>query len=160
MPSLEGVTGISGDRLDSYLGRVDEIMNTLMRRLHVRMAQYVPPTMTHSQFLICKQILRHERMKVSELAELLGVSLSAVTAAADKLCDAGFVLRKRDEGDRRLVWLELTPVGEAIISGGMETWRQTMRGYFAQLPLEDVEKLVQVLEKLNEIVSAEENPGV
>ncbi|RJX20330.1 MAG: MarR family transcriptional regulator [Desulforudis sp.] len=158
MLSKEGVTVINGDRLDHCLGRADEIMGMLMRQLHIRMAQYVPPTMTHSQFLICRQILQHQRITVSELAEMLGVSLSAVTAAADKLCDAGFVVRQRDERDRRLVWMELTPVGEGAISGGMETWRQTLRGYFAQLPLEDVEKLVQVLEKLLEIVSSEENP--
>lgn len=148
--------GLQGNALDQCLQRVDEVMGKLIRLLHVKLARHIPPVMTHSQFIICRTLLFKRSVTVSELAELLGVSLSAVTASADKLCELGFVVRRRDDRDRRLVRLELTPAGEAVITGGLEAWEAALRKYFAQLPLEDVAKLAEVLEKLYEVMRAED----
>jgi DNA-binding MarR family transcriptional regulator len=44
-----------------------------------------------------------------ELATAVGLSPGAVTTALDRLEARGFVVRERDEGDRRRITLKLTP---------------------------------------------------
>lgn len=52
-------------------------------------------------------------MTVTDLAREMGVSLSAVTAAAKRMNNLGLLQRFRDKTDRRVVWLELTAEGAA-----------------------------------------------
>jgi len=148
-------------RLDACLQRIDEIMGRLMRHLHFKLGKHVPEGITMSQFIVCKRVDVYGRVKVSDLADDLGVSLSAVTAAADRLADMGLLERRRDEQDRRLVWLALTPRGEEMVRGAREQWFETMRAYFGALPIEDLEKLVDIYERLLQIIGAKEpsSPG-
>jgi DNA-binding MarR family transcriptional regulator len=45
---------------------------------------------------------------MSQIAELADVSPSAITQAARKLEREGFVQRRRDETDQRVVWIDVT----------------------------------------------------
>ncbi|MGB9804818.1 MarR family winged helix-turn-helix transcriptional regulator, partial [Desulfofundulus sp.] len=95
-------------------------------------------------------------MSVSEMAGEMGVSISAVTSQMDKLCRAGFVQRRRDErGDRRVVWLELTPRGKEVVGFCLAAKRQVMARYWSQLGEEDLEHLVNILEKLLVVINRE-----
>lgn len=55
------------------------------------------------------------RRTVGEIAESALVSPSGVTLRADKLEEAGLVVRERDGKDRRVVHLRLTESGRALI---------------------------------------------
>lgn len=55
------------------------------------------------------------RRTVGEIAESALVSPSGVTLRADKLEEAGLVVRERDSKDRRVVHLRLTESGQALI---------------------------------------------
>ena len=50
-----------------------------------------------------------------DLAAHLGLTTGAVTAIARRLVDAGFVTRTDHPGDRRSLYLELTPEGHAVM---------------------------------------------
>jgi len=143
--------------LDESLYRIDEMMQHLLRYLHRKIWQHVSVEMTGGQFALCKLVKRNGPMSVSELAEALGVSLSAVTVTADRLCRSGIMERRRDLNDRRVVWLALTEQGDKVVAAILEVWHRTVRGYFARLPEGDVEKLVSICERLLEIARAEEN---
>jgi DNA-binding MarR family transcriptional regulator len=49
-----------------------------------------------------------ERLSAGELAKRMALSPAAVTAAVDRLEDAGYVRRVRDDQDRRRVLVEVT----------------------------------------------------
>ncbi|MBE0467003.1 MAG: MarR family transcriptional regulator [Candidatus Desulforudis sp.] len=142
--------------LDESLYKIDELMNHLLRRLHQKIWRHLPQEMTQSQFAVCKLVKQHGRLSVSELAESLGVSLSAVTVTADKLCRAGLLERRRDSEDRRVVWLMLTGEGDRAVSEILEILHRTLKRSFERLPDEDVVKLVEICEKLLAILRAEE----
>jgi DNA-binding MarR family transcriptional regulator len=58
----------------------------------------------------CLGILDNEgAMTAGRLAELSGLTTAAVTAVLDRLERAGYARRRRDDGDRRRVIVELTP---------------------------------------------------
>lgn len=146
--------------LDESLYGIDELMTHILRRLHQKILRHLPGEMTQSQFAVCKLIKKRGRLSVSELADSLGVSLSAVTVTADKLCRVGLVERRRDEDDRRVVWLTLTAEGDRAVSGIMEVMHRTLRSSFEQLPDEDVVRLVAICERLVEIMRAEEQAEI
>jgi len=60
---------------------------------------------------------RDEPRTVRFLAEDLKISKPAISRAADKLADQGYLGRKDDPSDRRSVLLALTTVGRKFIVG-------------------------------------------
>jgi DNA-binding MarR family transcriptional regulator len=53
-------------------------------------------------------------LSVTELADALGVRPSTVSKMADRLLKCGYLLRKRDETDKRTTSISLTPEGLAL----------------------------------------------
>ena len=61
--------------------------------------------------LRCLNIVENQgRMTAGTLARMSGLTTAAVTAVLDRLERAGYARRVRDEGDRRQVIVELTPL--------------------------------------------------
>ena len=61
-------------------------------------------------------IQRAGRITPGELARQTGLSSGSVTGVTDRLVDAGYATRKRDEHDRRKVYLAADPGGMARIN--------------------------------------------
>ncbi|MEW6274062.1 MAG: MarR family transcriptional regulator [Bacillota bacterium] len=145
-----------GDNHSRLLERLEEVALQLMRRMHAKMDVSMAYGITGSQFFVLKRIHEHGRMTVSAAAEEIGVSLSAITALVDRLVKAGLVTRSRDEDDRRLVWLEVTPQGEEVLKACQAGRKQIMEKYLGQLADDDLEQLVRIYEKLLRIMKEEE----
>lgn len=142
--------------LDKYFSRLEEVFLEMMRRLHGELASQMVSGITGSQFFVLKKIAGRGRMTVSDVAEELGVSLSAITALVDRLVKAGLMVRARDDQDRRLVWLEPTDQGREILERCIQGRRTVATKYFGQLPEEDIEKLIEIYEKVLSIMKSEE----
>lgn len=100
--------------------------------------------------------LSRGRATVSEVAAELGVTLAAVTALANKLVRTGWVGRYRDERDRRVVWLELTPGGREVLARAQAARREVFRRYFGCLSQEEVDALCQMMKKV--LVKLQQEP--
>jgi DNA-binding MarR family transcriptional regulator len=94
------------------------------------------------------QALSRGRATVSEVAAELGVTLAAVTALANKLVRTGWVGRYRDERDRRVVWMELTPEGREVLARAQAARREVFKRYFGCLSGEEVGVLCQMMKKV------------
>lgn len=95
-------------------------------------------------------------LSISELAVRTGVGQSSITTACQRLEKAGFVSRKRDERDERVVRVSLTDEGMAQI----EQWRRAKRTALADLlaPLDVSERktLEQLMRRVVELDSVDE----
>lgn len=147
---------MSGEKINLYLERLEEVFQYLIRRLHSELARDIKKGITGSQFIVLKKLGDRGKVTVTEVAEELCVSLSAITALADRLCKAGYITRSRDQQDRRLVWLELTPEGKEILDLCQDTRRKVVKKYFGQLPESDLEKLIEIYNKIAQILRSEE----
>ena len=95
--------------IDKYFSRLEEVFLELVQSAAtVELANQMVFGITGSQFFVLKKINEKGRMTVSEVAEELGVSLSAITALVNRRLTIVMVVRTRDQTDRRLVWLEAT----------------------------------------------------
>ena len=68
-----------------------------------------------AQIWILSAIAEKPGITVSRLGEALSVHVSTVSNMLDKLAKAGLVERLRGESDRRIVNLQLTPKGVAVL---------------------------------------------
>jgi DNA-binding MarR family transcriptional regulator len=86
--------------------------------------------------------------QVSEVAGTLSVTLSAATGLVDRLVKARLATRDRDQKDRRVVWVKVTPEGEAAVKAAEARRRAAFHGLVRNLPEGDLSKLCDVLEQI------------
>lgn len=70
--------------------------------------------LTYPQYLVMLTLWQHGAAPVSTIGAYLSLPASAITPLADRLETSGFISRRRDEGDRRIVFIELTERGAAL----------------------------------------------
>jgi len=152
---------VDREKLTVYLEQLEKAFRDFLRRLHLELGKNMVTDITPNQFIVMKQIHDAGQMTVSEVAEQLGVSLSAVTSQVDRLYAGGFVERGRDDKDRRLVWLRLTQKGLEMVKKCLESRLRVVERYFGQLPEEDLEKLMEICTKVLEVMRQKEhNSGI
>jgi len=84
----------------------------------------------------------------SDLAQLFNVSLSAVTAAVNRLVRDGLVRRYEDEANRRYVVIEMTDQGRHLLQQTETLRRAVIREQFGKFSPAELDSLAALLEKL------------
>lgn len=103
---------------------------------------------TLPQFRMLAILAELGRARSSRVARALGLDASTVTRLADRLVNAGHVLRGSDPRHRSVVTLELTPSGERLVSAVWQ-WRQReLSRIVAGLPPATRAQLTSVLGQL------------
>jgi DNA-binding MarR family transcriptional regulator len=123
----------------------------LTRRLRRAQAQRLAPLgLTPAQERALRSITRSpEPLRMTELADHLGIVPRSVTTVVDSLEEAGLVRREIDPGNRRAIRLHLTDRGMAVRNDMREARRQAAEDLFAQLSDADRRALAGLLTKLN-----------
>ncbi|HAU31243.1 MAG: Transcriptional regulator [Desulfotomaculum sp. 46_80] len=134
--------------LSPSLERLEITLQQLIRRIHEKMEILMVQGITGSQFFVMKKIHEKGKMTVSEVANELNVSLSAITALTDRLYKNGLIKRDRDEKDRRLVWLTITPQGEKTLQDYGVNRQEVFRKYLGDLSQEDLSSLINICDKI------------
>jgi len=70
---------------------------------------------TGPQLWALKTISQNKDLSLKELGEAMYLHPSSMTGLIDRLEKRGFALRKRDERDRRVVKIRLTPKGTGLV---------------------------------------------
>jgi DNA-binding MarR family transcriptional regulator len=88
----------------------------IMRRIFTLAINHPAGDLPVAQLRTCSFLLNVGASSTTELAEELGVSVSAATQIADRLEKCGFVERMSDRHDRRIKILALTEQGKALMT--------------------------------------------
>jgi DNA-binding MarR family transcriptional regulator len=143
---------IPTDRLEAAKALLDDY-GRLMRVLHGgrggRAAPWVDLDLTIPQLkllglLSCRPGGIHGR----ELATLLGVGPSAVTALVDRLVEPGYVRREEDPHDRRITWIRLTERGQSIIDRMTSGQRERLAELLGQLSPDELAEVARAFQLL------------
>lgn len=140
------MSSVTRDKEEMLL-KLEEVFHEMARNISIRIFQHAEQVITHPQFFMLKK-LSSGPATVSEVAEYLGVSLSAITSMADRLVKTGYVNRYRSQDDRRLVRLELTPAGSEALEAAINRKREVMHGILGMLPEEDLTALHSIYTRL------------
>jgi DNA-binding MarR family transcriptional regulator len=117
--------------------RAQDVIETLVTTSHAihrfgetRLAHYKPQAkLSPSRLRVLKTVALKERLRMGDLAELLGVAARTVTDLVDGLEREGMLTRRPDPTDRRATLVELSPAMQ-------KKWEQ-VRGLIGELS-EDV----------------------
>jgi DNA-binding MarR family transcriptional regulator len=99
-------------------------------------------------------IAHRKRCAMGDLAERLAVAMSTATQVADRLEQRGWIQRVDDPVDRRVVRLELTPEGRAVVEQRRQQRRAQLHEVLSRMPAEKQEALIEGLRALCEAGSA------
>lgn len=143
---------MEADRTAPYIPRIEEAFNHMIRFMNSAATAYQSvapgPMLSGSQRIVLRALLNNGPYQVSEVANQLGVTLSAATGLVDRLVKARLVTRERDQADRRVVWVKITPEGEQAVQAAEGRRRAAFRDMVQNLPEEDLAQLCDILERL------------
>lgn len=132
--------------LAPYLDRLEETSQRFFRYFHDRVSQ--EGGLSQSQFFLLKRLAGKESCTVSDMAHQLQVSVAGATGLIDRLVRAGLVIRKRDQVDRRVVRIMLSPDGVAQLARTRELRRAVLAELCGKLTPNEAEQLVALHEKM------------
>jgi len=100
--------------------------------------------------LILAKIVRDGEQKLGGLAEQLDLTSGAITALCDKLEDKGFAARRRAEGDRRTVLLDITDKGRELLARNRNISRRAITLLFGEFTESELETQIGFYERISE----------
>ena len=98
-------------------------------------------------------------LRMSELAERLGIARRSATSVVDDLAAAGLVDRRRDPDDGRAVVVAPSPAGRALLAGLRSRRRAAGAALVAGLPSGDRAVLRDLLRRLDSTQAAIRTSG-
>ncbi|MEV5752433.1 MarR family transcriptional regulator [Actinoallomurus sp. NPDC052308] len=129
-----------------------DLFQRLTRRLRrAQLARLAPLGLTPAQERALRMITRSEEpLRMTELADRLGVVPRSVTTVIDSLEQAGLVRRVVDPANRRAIRLHLTDAGLAVREEMRQARRQASEDLFAPLSADQRRSLIDLLSALDD----------
>jgi DNA-binding MarR family transcriptional regulator len=130
-----------------------DLLHGLTKRLRRAQADGLAPLgLTPAQARALRVIARNEDeepLRMTELADRLGIVPRSLTTVVDALEEAGLVRREIDPRNRRAILLRLTERGAAVRDDLREARRRAAEDLFAPLSAADRETLAGLLTLLD-----------
>jgi DNA-binding MarR family transcriptional regulator len=138
---------------------LSDIVNNLRRVFQVLVDQSKNAEeetgLTSSQLWAMKEIAAAGSLKGAELARRMFIHPATVVNLVDRLEERGLVVRVRSQKDRRVVDIELTAKGTALVRNSPEVAQDVLVKGLGKLPDNDVSQIAEGLKQLVEVLGAE-----
>jgi DNA-binding MarR family transcriptional regulator len=151
------------------MDRLDQISDgaLLLFRLLKRLLQGNPDDparlpFRNQSYQTLKVLERHGALPMSVLGKQLVIAKQNMTTLIDTLMRKGLVERRRDESDRRVVRIVITPRGERFLEDSRTALKQIIRKNLSELSPQDIRALDTAFQTLRTVVSKleqNERPG-
>jgi len=114
--------------------------------------------LTNQQYNVLRILRREGRPLPSlEVAERLIQQVPAITGLIDRLEKQNYVVRRRCEQDRRVIWIEITPFGLELLARLDHPVEDLTQHLFRPLPADQLRRLTELLDTLYLSISDEES---
>ena len=110
------------------------------------------PNLLHLHSLVL--ISEREGITMKELAQALHISSPSATSLCNRLVRTGWVARRHDDTNRKLVRLKLTDTGTKILREKQERRRLILRKIFSALSRREQIALTKMHQKLKHAITA------
>jgi len=92
---------------------------------------------------------KDHQIRMTELADMLALSKSALTRAVDNLVKVSYLKRIQCEADGRVSYASMTTKGHAALKAAWPIFRNSLQEHFgSKLSIQDAKTLEQILKKL------------
>ena len=131
---------------------VQVVMTVLhtMRNLRRSSMEALPDTeLSYPQVLVLFALLDSGEVSMSDLTHWLKIAQGVATRTVDRLVEKGLVERKRDDGDRRVVFVKLTDEGLALAQRNIAMHLEKLNSVFLEVGRNDRDKFLSLLKEID-----------
>ena len=130
-----------------------EVLPQLFRRVVGAMPNQVEgfAKVTPEQFSVLSLLVNRGPMSMSELAVARKIALNTASSLVDRLFTGGLVTRGHDPRDRRIVRVEITLKGCALVERLRAARHNAMRGLLLDLSDDQVDQLLAAMPALGRL---------
>jgi DNA-binding MarR family transcriptional regulator len=105
------------------------------------------------EFKLLHTVYRHERLMISEVSELLNISLPNCSRYVKTAIESGYLHKQIDLDDKRIYYISLTESGRQIVEETLNSFSDEMSEQLLDLDAKILERLDQSFSNLNSILS-------
>lgn len=141
--------------LSEFADRVGGIMSVIMRNfLKQQMSKFYQMKITIPQFAILNFLKTEGEHKMTDMAKFMNVSTAAITGIIDRLAKSGYVVRRHNPDDRRVIRVSLTAKGSDLVKKSFQQRRQMIIDMFGKISQEEREDYLRILTHIKEHLPA------
>ncbi|WP_099353263.1 MarR family winged helix-turn-helix transcriptional regulator [Fredinandcohnia onubensis] len=130
------------------LHNMDKVTNNLI----IQWNKFFDEDLGVSQILVLGHLKVQGRSRLSDIAKALGLTPPTLTHLSNKLVKRNLAIRKIDESNRRVVYLEITDEGTAMVTKANEEGKILRKKLFEKLTEEEIQQLRSIYEKLTKFL--------
>ncbi|MCA0385065.1 MAG: winged helix-turn-helix transcriptional regulator [Firmicutes bacterium] len=105
------------------------------------------------EFKLLHTVYRHERLMISEVSEILNISLPNCSRYVKTAIEDGYLQKQIDLDDKRIYYISLTEKGKNIVESTLGDFTEEMSHQLVDLDFKTLEKLEQNFSNLNNLLS-------
>ena len=149
------ITYSESDLKNGLPAHLEQLLRTICFRIRVHGREALKNySITAAQFDLLQRVYFNGPQTMTKLSQSLGIAKSTTSGLVMRLVRDGFLNRRRDETDRRVFKVEITPLGEQVIKAVIEMRVKYIEEVIKQIP-EDKTKLIhEALDSLYEVISS------
>jgi DNA-binding MarR family transcriptional regulator len=103
---------------------------------------------TLHQFHLLMHIKMSGQVKISDLSDLMLVSMPTASRMINTVSEMGLVNKKKIRGDKRSTYLELTTEGDKVVDELRKRQLETIARILEKIPQDDLEVFLKVTERM------------
>ena len=137
--------------ISEFADRINEILPFIMREsIRQQAGEFYKTRITIPQFAILDYLHRQGEPKMTDISKMLNVTTAAVTGIVDKLVKYGYVTRKSDPEDRRIIKIKITAKGNDMVKRLIEHRRRMIVDMFSKVSEEERDAYLRILTHIKE----------
>lgn len=149
------ITYSESDLKNGLPAHLEQLLRTICFKIRVHGREALKNySITAAQFDLLQSVYFNGPQTMTKLSQSLGIAKSTTSGLVMRLVRDGFLNRRRDETDRRVFKVEITPLGEQVIKAVIEMRVKYIEEVITQIS-EDKTKLIhEALDALYEVISS------
>lgn len=120
------------------------LVRSVRQDFAVEFEGYIP----FNEFTVLRALEDERTLRVSDVARRLNATNSYVTLTSEKLVKKGYIVRERNDTDRRTVYLTLTDEGLSLVKKMDEIVYAYFNKTFGDISNEEMNTVIQILKKI------------
>ena len=144
---------VPAKRPESIISQIAKTHERLNRLITQALREHHIEGIVTSHGDILFALFRYAELSMQETADLIGKDKSTVTALVEKLINAGFIVKRQDDADKRVAFIRLTEQGQRLQPDFEEISASLLARIYAGFSDEDKETLMSLFTRIQENIS-------
>ncbi len=111
------------------------------------------------EFRLLHTVYRHEKLMITEVSELLNISLPNCSRYVKTAIEDGYIKKQIDLDDKRIYYISLTDKGRSIVESTLVNFTDDMGQQLVDLDMKSLERLNQSISDLNTVINETLKPS-